>query len=485
MMRTIRLNMTIDPHIFRAYDIRGDVRTQLTPEVVDTIGRALAISHFYPGARLVVGRDARTHSPELAGKLIFGLNIHGVNVWDLGQVTTPMLYYALFTQKCDGGVMVTGSHNPINDNGLKICRGTESFVRADIEAVREIAMGDIWSFGPAETRCGEVERNVQRGTSSRLDIAASYINEILSSVEPGRKLKIVIDAGNGVAGPYAKSLFAHYASDLTCLYCDPDGTFPNHHPDPSVAKNLADLQKKVLEMHADIGLAFDGDGDRLGVIDHNGNIIAADKLVILFAREILARTPNQTILADVKCSKLTFDDIAQKHGHPQMTKTGHALIKAALRETGAAFAGEMSGHFFFKDRWFGFDDALYAGARIVEIAAKALDSGQTLADLLNDLPETCATPEIRIDCPDDLKFDLATAMCAKYKNLYPTCDLDGARIDFPNGWALIRASNTQPALVMRVEADSQAHVDEIMRDISCSMHDFVQQRGAKIDLTIR
>ncbi len=475
----MRLN---DPNIFRAYDIRGDVRTQLTPEIVDTIGRALAISHFYPGATLVVGRDARTHSPALAQKLIYGLNLHGVNVLDLGQITTPMMYYALFAQKCDGGVMVTGSHNPINDNGLKICRGTESFVRADIEAVREIAMGDIWSFGPAESRCGEAERNDQKGTSSRLDIAANYINEILSRVKPGRKLKIVIDAGNGVAGPFAKSLFAHYASEITCMYCDPDGTFPHHHPDPSVAKNLVDLQKKVVETQADLGLAFDGDGDRLGVIDHRGQIIPADKLVILFAREILGRTPNQTILADVKCSKLTFDDITSHHGKPQMTKTGHALIKAALRETGAAFAGEMSGHFFFKDRWFGFDDALYAGARITEIAANAIDNGGTLADLLNDLPGTCATPEIRIDCPDDLKFDLAAAMCAKYKDLYPTCDLDGARIDFPNGWALIRASNTQPALVMRVEADSQLHADEIMRDISGSIQAFAQTRGTKLDL---
>ena len=464
----------IDPHIFREYDIRGDVRTQLTPDVAGRIGRALAVSHFSWGEKIVVGRDARTHSSDLQHALMSGLNARGVDVLDLGQITTPMMYYALFKRSCDGGVMVTGSHNPINDNGLKICRGTESFVRKDIEVVRDIVLDKQDGAGHAL-----VERE---GKTQPLDIAREYEREILERVKPGRKIKIVIDAGNGVAGPYAKSLFAHYASELTCLYCDPDGTFPNHHPDPSVAKNLVDLQKAVIDRGADLGLAFDGDGDRLGVVDHNGHIIPADHLIILFAREILGRNRGATILGDVKCSKQTFDEIRVHGGNAVMTKTGHALIKAKIRETHAALAGEMSGHFFFGDRWFGFDDALYAGARMVEIAANAVDKGGGVSDLLSDLPPTHATPELRIDCPDDLKFDLARAMYEHYSKVYPTSDLDGARIDFPNGWALIRASNTQPVIVMRVEADSIQSGNEILEDLSKNIRKFVGSRGVELRL---
>ncbi len=464
----------IDSHIFREYDIRGDVRTQLTSDVAGRIGRALAISHFSGGRKLVVGRDARTHSPDLQHALMSGLNARGVDVFDLGQITTPMMYYALFKHSCDGGVMVTGSHNPINDNGLKICRGTESFVRKDIEAVRDIILDEQDGAGQAT-----VER---KGKTQPLDIAREYEREILERVKPGRGLKIVIDAGNGVAGPYAQSLFAHYASELTCLYCDPDGTFPHHHPDPSVAKNLVDLQKAVVEKGADLGLAFDGDGDRLGVVDQNGHIIPADHLIILFAREILGRNRGVTILGDVKCSKQTFDEIRAHGGEAVMTKTGHALIKAKIRETHAALAGEMSGHFFFGDRWFGFDDALYAGARMVEIAANAVDKGLSVSDLLADLMPTHATPELRIDCPDDLKFDLSRAMYEHYSKLYPTSDLDGARIDFPKGWALIRASNTQPVIVMRVEADSIESGNDILGDLSKNIREFAGSRGVQLCL---
>ncbi|MBO4350930.1 MAG: phosphomannomutase/phosphoglucomutase [Proteobacteria bacterium] len=462
----------IDSHIFREYDIRGDVRTQLTSDVAGRIGHALAMSHFPIGSELVVGRDARTHSPDIQHALMSGLNALGVYVTDLGQITTPMLYFALFKRKCDGGVMVTGSHNPVNDNGLKICRGTESFVRKDIEAVRDIVMDEKDGVGQGCAEC--------TGQTKSLDIAGEYEREILERVKPGRRIKIVIDAGNGVAGPYAKSLFAHYASELTCLYCEPDGTFPHHHPDPSVAKNLADLQKAVIEKGADLGLAFDGDGDRLGVVDKNGHIIPADHLIILFAREILGRNRGATILGDVKCSKQTFDEIRLHGGDAVMTKTGHALIKAKIRETHAALAGEMSGHFFFGDRWFGFDDALYAGARMVEIAANAADKGLSVSDLLADLLPTHATPELRIDCPDDLKFDLSRAMYELYSQKYPTSDLDGARIDFPNGWALIRASNTQPVIVMRVEADSVASGNAILEDLTSNIRAFAGSRGVQL-----
>ena len=457
----------MDKNIFRAYDIRGDVRTQLTPETVLTIGRALAAAHFAAGCTLAVGRDARTHSPALAENLIKGLRMQGVNVVDLGQITTPMLYFTLFNRDFDGGVMVTGSHNPIHDNGLKICRKTASFLGKDIQAIRDTAE-HLPEAAPRE------------GTYDELDIYSEYESAILSRIPPKHKLKIVIDAGNGVAGPFAKSLFSHYASQLIDLYCDPDGTFPNHHPDPSVAKNLADLQRAVLDHHADIGLAFDGDGDRLGVVDRNGKIIAADHLIILFAREILSRVPGAVIIGDVKCSKFTFDDIAKRGGIPMMSKTGHALIKAKIRETHAALAGELSGHFFFGDRWYGFDDALNAAARILEIATNASD--KSLTDLLADLPPSFTTPEIRLDCPDNIKFELAQAMYEKYSKQYPTNNLDGARIDFPNGWALIRASNTQPVIVMRVEADSDSALHEIQADIEREIDYYLTHHDIRTDL---
>lgn len=442
----------IDAHIFRAYDIRGDVRTQLTPEAAFVIGRALAEARFAQGETVTVGRDARDHSPVIAQKLIEGLTLQGVNVVDLGQVTTPMLYFALFGHNFDGGVMVTGSHNPIFDNGLKICRGTHSFLGSDIQAVYRRTLEP---FEPAAVP----------GTTRTLDVSQAYIDAILERVPVQTPISIVIDAGNGVAGPFAQRLISKYASDLTCLYCDPDGSFPNHHPDPSIPKNLEACRQAVLEKGAILGLGFDGDGDRLGVIDRDGTIIPADRLITLFAREILSRRPGSTVIGDVKCSKFTFDDIAHHGGTPVMSKTGHALIKAKIRETNAALAGEMSGHFFFEDRWLGFDDALYAAARIVEIASQTAAQGQSLQDLLSDLPQSCATPELRFDCPDDVKFELAKAMCAHYSKLYPTSDLDGARVDFPNGWALIRASNTQPVIVMRVEADSEASVQAILTDL--------------------
>ncbi len=457
----------IDSHIFRAYDIRGDVRTQLTPDAVFVIGRALAAAHFPAGSTLAIGRDVRTHSPALAESLMRGLRMQGVHIVDLGEITTPMLYFALHASGYDGGVMITGSHNPVNDNGLKICRKTSSFLGSDIQAIRAKTLE-------------EIEPAAAEGGYSRRDISEAYVREIVSRVKPAGNLRVVIDAGNGVAGPYARALAAHYASDLVELYCEPDGNFPNHHPDPSVAKNMADCQRAVREHDADIGLAFDGDGDRLGVVDRDGSIIPADRLIVLFAREILARRQGVSILGDVKCSKFTFDDIRARGGVPVMCKTGHALIKAKIRETDAALAGEMSGHFFFGDRWFGFDDALYAAARILEIVQ--CSGGASLHELISDLPESCATPELRIECPGDIKFRLASAMYDHYKDRYPTSDLDGARIDFPKGWALIRASNTQPVIVARVEADSPASVREIIVDLNAEIARFGRENNVQMNM---
>lgn len=457
----------MDKNIFRAYDVRGDVRTQLTPEAVLKIGRALTCSHFHEGETVLVASDSRTHSPILSQRLIQGLNEGGVNVVSLGQTTTPMLYFALRTIACNGGIMITGSHNPVNENGLKMCIGTRSFERKDILALYDAI------DQPVDGR--------QAGTLRQADIFDSYCEAITSRVKLGRALRVVVDAGNGVAGPYITGVLDKLGCQFTPLFCEPDGTFPNHHPDPSIPENLADCRERVLREHADLGIAFDGDGDRLGVIDRDGQIIPADKLLVLFARSVLAEAPASNIIGDVKCSKFTFDDIQKHGGTPHMSKTGHALIKAKMIEIDAALAGEMSGHFFFSSRWFGFDDAIYAAARLLEIKAS---SDVSLGDMLSDLPSSYSTPELRMDCPDDIKFDLTKALVAHYEALYPTNTIDGARVDFPHGWALMRSSNTQPVLVVRVEADSAEQKAAILGDIADSIRAFSKTLGHCIDTTL-
>ena len=471
----------IDRNIFRAYDIRGDVATQLTGDVAYSIGLALGITHFEAGARIGVGRDARTSSPELSQRLIDGLVAQGIDVVDLGMITTPMSYYAMrcpnlgatpdipgSAQPMAGSVMITGSHNPANENGLKICKGTSSFLRDDI-----VALYEAIANGTAREKGGNP------GCVVAHDVSDAYCADIWNRLSVSRKLRIVVDAGNGVAGPIALRVLSHYAN-ITPLYCDPDGRFPHHHPDPSVEANLADCRAKVLETGADLGIAFDGDGDRIGVVDASGAIIAADRLLVLLARDALAIAPHSTILGDVKCSKFTFDDIAKHGGTPCMTKTGHALIKAKIRETHAALAGEMSGHFFFNENWYGFDDAVYTAARLCRIRSR---SSRSIEEMLADLPPSCATPELRLSCNDDAKFALSDAVCAYYSARYPTCALDGARVDFPNGWALVRASNTQPVIVARVEGASHDDTRAICDDLARVIDEIARGVGAQIDLT--
>lgn len=456
----------IDSHIFRAYDIRGDVRTQLTPEAVYKIGCALTLSHFASGSTVVVGCDARTHSPGLVKALTDGLTQGGVHVVDHGQITTPMLYFSLVHTPREGGIMITGSHNPIHDNGLKICCGTTSFVGEDIQRVKACLDAPL--------------PDVKRGTVSKADIFPAYRHAIVSRVRLNRRVNIVVDAGNGVAGPFVVPILEDLGCHVIPLYCEPDGTFPNHHPDPGEAKNLCDCQARVLSSGADLGLAFDGDGDRLGVVTHEGKIIPADKLLTLFARAILDEAPNAMIIGDVKCSKFTFDDILHHGGKPEMVKTGHALIKQKMRETQAALAGEMSGHFFFAHRWFGFDDAIYAAVRLLEIVTA---SEEPLMERLRDLPPSYATPEIRLVCPDAYKFALTQALVDYYQQRYPTNTLDGARVDFPNGWALMRASNTQPVLVVRVEADSELAKIDILKNIAHNIAAWMENRDFSMDLS--
>ncbi len=455
----------MDKNMFRAYDIRGDVRTQLTPDAVHKIGRALTLSHFHAGATVCVARDARTHSPELAQNLIAGLNEGGVNVIDLGQTTTPMLYFAGRTITSDGSIMLTGSHNPVHENGLKMSIGARSFERKDILAVFEAIDQPLPS--------------VQPGSHTMHDIFGAYSDAVVSRIHLARPLHVVVDGGNGVAGPFVTSILEKLGCRVTPLFCEPDGTFPHHHPDPSVAKNLVDAQNKLAEVHADLAIALDGDGDRLGVIDRAGQIIPADRLLVLFARSVLAEEPGAILLGDVKCSKFTFDDIQKHGGRPEMTKTGHALIKTRMVELDAAMAGEMSGHFFFKSRWFGFDDAIYAAARLLEIAAQA--DCDNITDLLSDIPTSYATPEIRMDCPDDIKFDLTQKLVEHYQKILPTNTLDGARVDFPHGWALMRSSNTQPVLVVRVEADSNDEKRAILDDIAHNIVTFSTELHHTLD----
>jgi phosphomannomutase/phosphoglucomutase len=439
--------MTVDPTIFREYDIRGLVDEDLTTEAVELIGRAYAAFARPKGAkRITVGRDCRDHSPRLSEALKRGLVAGGLDVIDVGVVTTPMLYFSIFHFEADGGIQITGSHNPPEYNGLKVCIGTASLHGAEIQELRKIIETNRFS----ETSPGKIETK---------DVAGPYAEYASKNIHLGkRRLKVVVDAGNGTAGPFAVPILKQLGVDVVPLYCEMDATFPNHHPDPTVEKNLADLIRRVSAEKADVGIAYDGDADRLGVVDEKGNILWGDQMMILFSRAILADQPGATIVAEVKCSKTLYDDIEKHGGKAIMWKTGHSLIKSKMKETGAALAGEMSGHIFFKHRYFGFDDGIYAGLRLLEILS---ETDKPMSSLLEDVPKTFTTPEIRVDCPEAMKFRLVAACVEHFKQKHEVIDVDGARILFPDGWGLIRASNTQPLLVLRFEAPTKARLDEI------------------------
>ncbi len=438
----------VDPTIFREYDIRGLVDEQLTEDAVEKIGRAYAAFTRAQGVRrITVGRDCREHSPRLAKRLIAGLNAGGVDVVDIGTCTSPILYFSLFHLKADGGIMITGSHNPPEYNGLKISIGTRSVHGPDVQAFRKIIESNDY---------GDAGRT---GTSSEQDIAPEYIDWCVNNIELGdRKLKVVADAGNGTAGPFVVPILEKLGVEVVPLYCDMDSTFPNHHPDPTVEKNLEDLKKAVLEGKADVGIAFDGDADRLGAVDERGTVLWGDQMMILFSRAVLAEVPGATIVGEVKCSKTLYDDIEKHGGNGIMWRTGHSLIKDKMKETGAELAGEMSGHIFFKHRFFGFDDGIYSGLRLLEILSRTT---APLSALLADVPKTYTTPELRVDCPESLKFRLVAAVTEHFRKSHDVIDIDGVRVLFEDGWGLIRSSNTQPILVLRFEADTEARLGEI------------------------
>jgi phosphomannomutase / phosphoglucomutase len=452
MWRQLRDNpiwyFTMDPNIFREYDIRGIVGSQLTDETVAKLGKAIGTFFRKNGAsRIAIGFDARESSPGFCDFIAAGLNSAGCNAVLIGMVPTPVLYHTLFTQSVDGGVMITGSHNPPDHNGFKICLGKDALFGSQIQEIRRTA-----EKGDFATGSGAIER---------LDVLDDYCRDIVSRIRLGdRKIKAVVDAGNGMGGVTGVPVYRELGVELVELFTEPDSSFPNHHPDPTVVENLEDVIRAVRENGADLGIAFDGDGDRIGITDETGRILWGDELMVLFSRSILEERPGATVIAEVKCSQTLFDDIEKHGGIPVMWKAGHSLIKAKMKETGAAIAGEMSGHIFFADRFYGFDDATYAGARLLEILSK---TDKPLSTLLADLPKTCSTPELRIDCPDDRKFDVVKQIAEYFARDHNVITIDGARILFDHGWGLVRASNTQAILVLRFEADNEPHLAE-MRD---------------------
>ncbi len=446
----------INGEIFREYDIRGIAERDLTSPVIELLGRAFGRYLRQRGiTAATVGYDARLSSLRLCRDIVRGLRTEEVRTTVIGLCPTPVLYFSLFHLKPGGGVMITGSHNPAEFNGFKLCVGTDTIYGDEIQKIKGLMEG-IEAEGTAVS--------APPGDAEEVDLLPAYSGHLQSLFTSHRDvpLKVVLDSGNGTAGIVAPEVIRAMGCEVIELFSEPDGRFPNHHPDPTVPKNLVTLIETVKRTKADLGIAFDGDSDRIGVVDEQGGILWGDQLMIIFSRDILADRPGSAFVSEVKCSQTMYDDIRGHGGTALMWKTGHSLIKAKMKETGAAMAGEMSGHLFFADRYFGYDDAIYAACRMVEVLKKRRVAGDRspVSALLADLPRTCNTPEIRFDCPDHLKFRVVE----KARALFSRTDLalrprevitvDGVRAVFDDGWGLIRASNTQPVLVMRFEATS-------------------------------
>src|SRR5258706_12210639 len=443
----------LKPTIFREYDIRGIAETELLDSDVQDLGRAFGTYlQRHNGKRINLGRDCRLSSDRLRNALIAGLKDSGCLVTDIGVVPTPVLYYSVFHLKADGAVMITGSHNPSEYNGFKVVSGASTIHGGQIQEVRQLIENGDFLRGA--------------GTEKLADLVTPYVDEISAQFHFERRVKVVFDAGNGTAGPVMRRIIAKLNCESSELFFDMDGRFPNHHPDPTVPANLTTLIAAVKKSGAELGIAFDGDSDRIGAVDENGEVIYGDQLMIIYSREILSRKPGATFIGEVKCSQTLYDDIREHGGNGIMGKTGHSLIKAKMKEARAELAGEMSGHMFFADRYYGFDDALYAACRLIEIVAR---SGKPLSAQLADLPKTVSTPEIRVDCPDETKFDVVTRVTAKFRKTHQVVDVDGARILFPHGWGLVRASNTQPVLVLRFEATTPELLAEYQNEVEAAV----------------
>ena len=448
----------MNQNIFREYDIRGIVAQDLSDETVAVLGRSIGTFFNRNGAkRIAIGYDARMSSPRFRDLLVKGFNETGCDAVLIGRVPTPVLYHTVYTKAVDGGVMITGSHNPPDHNGFKICLGKSTLFGAQIQEIKEIALSGNFASGA--------------GIGENLEVLGDYETDIISKINLGdRRLKVVVDGGNGMGGVTGVPIYEKLGCELVELFTEPDSNFPNHHPDPTILENLQDAIRAVKESGADLGIAFDGDGDRIGIVDENGRIIWGDELMVLLSREVLKKNPGATIIAEVKCSQNLFNDIAAHGGKPLMWKAGHSIIKAKMKETGAALAGEMSGHIFFADRFYGFDDATYAGARVLEILSK---TDKTLSQLLSDLPETFSTPELRVDCADERKFEIVRKIADEFAQTNEVITTDGARILFANGWGLVRASNTQAILVLRFEADSEESLEAIRQTVENRVNHFI------------
>jgi phosphomannomutase / phosphoglucomutase len=450
----------LKPTIFREYDIRGIADDELLSPGIEQLGRAIG-THIGRklGKKINIGRDVRLSSKRLRDAIIAGLTLAGCEVTDVGEVPTPLLYYSVQHLGCDGGVMVTGSHNPAEYNGFKIVAGTGTIHGDEIQDLRRMIDAADFDAG--------------RGSVREYDIVTPYVEEISSQFNFSRRLRVVLDAGNGVAGPVMRRVLERLNVDPKELFFEMDGRFPNHHPDPTVEHNLEDLKSMVVEFRAELGIAFDGDGDRIGAVDENGNVVWGDYLLLIYAREILSRKPGSTFIGEVKCSQIMYDEIERLGGKPIMYKTGHSLIKAKMKEEHAELAGEMSGHMFFKDRYFGFDDAIYAACRLIEVVS---NSGRPLSAQTRDLPAMVTTPEIRVDTSDEVKFDVVTRVRDHFKRTHQVMEVDGARVLFSDGWGLVRASNTQPVLVMRFEA----RTPELLEQYRIEMESVVAQAKQQV-----
>ena len=439
--------------IFREYDIRGVADVDLPSPDVEILGQAIGTYvQRRQGRRVNVGRDCRLSSERLSESMAVGLARSGCEVVELGTVPTPVLYHSAYTSRSDGAVMVTGSHNPPEYNGFKVMCGTATLYGAAIADLRRlIDSGDLLTG---------------HGSRTTTDAVTPYVNDVSSRFAWDRRIRVVLDGGNGTVGPVMRRILARLNVDAVELFFDMDGGFPNHHPDPTIEENLVPLREAVLRHNADLGLAFDGDSDRIGAVDEMGRVIWGDYLMLIFARAILARKPGATFIGDVKCSQVMYDEIARLGGRPIMYRTGHSLIKAKMKEEKADLAGEMSGHIFFADRYHGYDDALYAACRLMEIVAV---SGKPLSAQVDGLPSMVSTPEIRVDCEDERKFAVVATVAERFGQSHRVITIDGVRVLFEHGWGLVRASNTQPVLVLRFEADTPEHLAEYRREVEAAV----------------
>ncbi len=440
----------LKPTIFREYDIRGIADEEmLSPDVVN-LGRAIGTyMRRHAGAKLTLGRDVRLSGQRLHDALLEGLLATGCQVQDLGVVPTPVLYFSVHHFHADGGVMITGSHNPSEYNGFKMMTAKKSIFGAAIQEIHQILVSGDFATG--------------EGSVGDVDAVAPYVDDVTAQFTSlPRRVKVVVDAGNGTGGPVMARILERLNVEAIPLFFEPDGRFPNHHPDPTVMENLEQLAQAVREHKAELGIAFDGDTDRIGAVDEHGEVVYGDFLLLIYAREILTRKPGATFIGEVKCSQVMYDEIEKLGGRPIMYKTGHSLIKTKMKEEHAELAGEMSGHMFFADRYHGFDDAMYAACRLLEIVAV---SGQPLSAQVAGLPKTVSTPELRIDCADEEKFGVVARLAARYKATHRVVDVDGVRVLFAHGWGLVRASNTQPVLVMRFEAANDAELNSYRQEM--------------------